>query len=230
MPKIWSAGPGDDVGDEHLLREPDDEPLHAGGEVVQRDDSPRELVREVAVTDDRSGNQLRKEQQVERGMDGALLRRRVAAMDVDDVRDGVEGEEGDADRQQHPRHDDRPDAQSQEERVDVVGEEVRVFEHAEDREVHGDRQGEPAAGSRRSLGAMHRDRHPVVERDRSQHQPRERAAALGVEDDARDQQEPVAVGAVLPGAFDEIECEQDGQEEKEKGGLREQHGSILVSG
>ena len=54
------------------------------------------------------------------------------------------------------------------------------------------------------------DRHPVVERDRPQHQPRERAAALHVEDHARDEQQPVAVRGMLARAPDEIEPEQDG--------------------
>ena len=95
--------PGDDVGDQHLLAEPDDEAADAVGEVVERDDAARELIGDVPVADDRSGDELRKEQQVERRMDRALLRGRVAAVDVDDVRDGVEREERDADRQQDHR-------------------------------------------------------------------------------------------------------------------------------
>ena len=98
---------GDDVRDQHFLGEPDDEAADAVREVVERHDAPRELIGDVAVADDRAGDQLREEQQVERRVDRALLRRRVAAVDVDDVRDRVEGEERDADRQQHARHDER---------------------------------------------------------------------------------------------------------------------------
>ena len=94
---------GDDVRDQHLLGEADDEAAHAVGEVVDRHDAARELIGDVAVADDRSGDQLRKQQQVERRVHRALLRGRVAPRDVDDVRDRVEGEERDADRQQHAR-------------------------------------------------------------------------------------------------------------------------------
>ena len=215
---------GDDVRDQHLLREPDDEPPHAVREVVERHEPPRELIGDVAVADDRAGDELRKEQQIERGVHGALLRRGIAAVDVDDVRDGVEGEERDADRQQHARHDDRRHAEDQEQRVDVVGEEVRVLEDAEHDEVDRDGEREALFRRRRAVGAVDRDRHPVVERDRPEHQPREGAAALRVEDDARDEQQPVRVGAVHAAAthaWQEIQPEQNRQEEKEKGGLCE---------
>ena len=65
----------DGVRDQHLLAEADDEAADAGREVVERDATAGELVGDVAVADDRSGNQLREEQQVERGVDRALLRR-----------------------------------------------------------------------------------------------------------------------------------------------------------
>ena len=48
------------------------------GEVVERHDAARELIGDVAVADDRSGDQLRKEQQIERRVHRALLRGRVA--------------------------------------------------------------------------------------------------------------------------------------------------------
>ena len=89
-------------------------------------------------------------------------------------------------------------------RVHVVGEEVRVLEDAEDDQVHRDRQTEQPARARRVRArAVDRDRHPVVERDRRQHQPRERAAALRVEDDAGDEQQPVRVRGV--GTAQEVE-------------------------
>ena len=70
---------GDDVRDQHLLGEADDEAAHAAGEIVERHDAARELVGDLAVADDRTGDQLRKEQQVQRRVHRALLRGRVAA-------------------------------------------------------------------------------------------------------------------------------------------------------
>ena len=109
MAKILSAGPATTLAIEHLLGEPDDEAADAVREVVEADGPSRELVGDVAVADDRAGDELRKEQQVQRRVDGALLRDRVAPVDVDDVGDRVEREERDADRQQHARHDERLD-------------------------------------------------------------------------------------------------------------------------
>src|SRR3546814_2017663 len=49
--------------------------------------------------DDRPGDELREERDVEQEIDRRPRGRDGAAMDVDDVGDALEGEEGDADRQ-----------------------------------------------------------------------------------------------------------------------------------
>src|SRR5262249_36174132 len=107
----------------------------------------------------------------------------------------------------------------------VVREEVRVLEDAEDDQVHGHRERHPPLRRRgRALPrAIHGDRRPVVERDRRQHQPGERAAALRIEDDAEDEEQPVAVGAVLARTLDEVEREEEREEEEKKCRLGEQH-------
>ena len=80
MAKIAIGRSGDDVGDQHFLGEADDEPPNAVREVVDRHQPPRQLIGDVAVADDRAGDQLRKEQQVERRVHRTLLRGRVAAV------------------------------------------------------------------------------------------------------------------------------------------------------
>jgi hypothetical protein len=60
-----------------------------------------ELVGDLAVADDRARNECRKQQQIERGVDRALLRGRVAA--VTSTTDRMERVERDADGQQHLR-------------------------------------------------------------------------------------------------------------------------------
>src|SRR5207248_1467873 len=64
------------------------------------------------------------------------------------------------------------------------------------------------------------------ERDGREHQPRERSAALGVEDDARDEEQPIAVGAVVARQRREVQQEQHGQEQEQEGRFSEQHGSM----
>ncbi len=208
------GGRGDDVGDEDLLAEADDEAADAVGEVVDRHRAPRQLIGEIAIPDDRAGDELREQQQVQRGVHRTLLRDRVAAVDVDDVRDRVEGVERDPDRQQHARDDDRVGAERQEQGVDVVGEEVRVLEDAEDDEIDGDGEGEHRLRAVAGARPIDSDPHPVVERDRGEHQPREGAAALGVEDHAGDEEERVAVRSVLARERREVEREQERQEQE----------------
>ena len=164
----------DDVGDQHLLREADDEAPNAAGEVVDRDDPPRELIRDVAVADDRPRDQLRKQQQVQRRMHRALLRRRIAAVDVHDVGDRMEREERDADRQEHAWHVDARAAEDAEQRVDVLDEEVRVLEDAQHGQVDGDREHQPAPGC---LPALRRIRGRVPARGA----PRARSTAIAIQ-------------------------------------------------
>ena len=110
--KMLSAGPATMLAISTFLPRPMTKRRTPYGEVVERHDPARELVGDVAVADDRSGDELRKEQQVQRRVHRALLRGRVAPVDVDDVRDGVEREERDADRQQHARHGESAGAPS----------------------------------------------------------------------------------------------------------------------
>ena len=144
----------DVVRDQDLLAEPDDEAAHALGEVVDADDAARELVGDFAIADDRPGDELRKEQQVERRVDRALLRGRVTAVDVDHVGNRVEGIERDADREQHLGTANGRHVQRGQQRVDVVGEEVGVLEDAEHGEVDGNGGRQPRRFER--LGARPR--------------------------------------------------------------------------
>ena len=192
------------------------------GEVVERDDALFELIGDVAVADDRSGDELREEQQIERGMHRALLRRGVAPVDVDDVGNGVERIERDADRQQHVRKRQRLRAERGGHGVDVVGKEVRVLEDAQHHQVHRDRHAEHAPRVPRGARAVDGNGHPVVEGDRGEHQPGERSAAFRVEDDAGDEQQPVGVGGVR--TTQEIQPEQDRKKEEEKSGFSKKHG------
>ena len=193
--KILSAGPATTFAISTFLPRPMTKRRTPYGEVVERHDAPRELIGDVAVADDRPGDELRKEQQVERRVHRALLRRRVAAVDVDDVRDGVEGEERDADRQQHARHvERRRRRRRQSSALTLSAKKLAYLKTPRTTRLTATANAsQRLRARRRAARAIDRDRHPVVERDRAEHQPGERAAALGVEDDAGDEQQPVAV-------------------------------------
>ena len=129
MAKIWSAGAATVFAIRTFLPSPmmNRRTPYAKSSMPTRRSASWSAISPVA--DDRAGDQLRKQEQVQRGVDRALLRPGITPIDVHDVRDRVEGEEGDADGQQDARHDDGTRVQDEEERVDVVREEIRVFEN-----------------------------------------------------------------------------------------------------
>ena len=88
----------DDVGDKHLLCEPDDEDARPDRSAAQRRSSRVELARNGLVADDRARDELRKERDIERDVDGIAVRPEAPPVDVDDVAQAVEGEERDAER------------------------------------------------------------------------------------------------------------------------------------
>ena len=87
------------VGDEHLLSQTDAEQLHALCEAVEGLFAVVELIGYVAVADDGTRDQLRKQRDVGAEVDEALRDGRVVAVDVDDVGHRLEGVERDADGQ-----------------------------------------------------------------------------------------------------------------------------------
>ena len=131
---------GEGVGERHLLDQPERDQRQAGADrdpvrVARR----LQLGQELARPHDRPGDQVREEAQVDRRVDqrGGLG---VAALDVDDVGDRLEGEEADPDRQR-----DREQRQRQPERdrvehvADVLDEEAVVLEDPEREQVEADR-------------------------------------------------------------------------------------------
>ena len=220
------GGSGHDVGHEHLLGQTHDEAPGAVGEVGTTNRARGQLRRDVAVADDRAGDELWKEQQVERGRHRPLLRHRVATLHVDHVRDGVEGEERDADGQRDGRYDERREAGHTERRVHIGHHEAGVLEDAEHQQVGRHREPQQARGRGRVTQlapSIDPQRRQIVHGNRAEHQPRERATAGGVERDAGHEQQRVPREAPRQG----IEPEQHGQEDEEEGGFGEQHEESL---
>ncbi len=91
----------------------------------------------------------------------------------------------------------------------------------EDHEVEANGQDEHAPAAGRQLRSVHQNRHPVVERDRRQHQEREPAAAGRVENHAGDGQDPVRIPLV--GAADKCQSQQRREKQKEKDRFSEEH-------
>jgi hypothetical protein len=118
----------DGVGDEHLHAEADHEAARAEAELLQRVDAVLQVVLDLGVAHDRAGDELAEDGLVGRIGDEVAADRHGAAPDVDQVADGLQHIEGEADRQD----DLRPGAGRQAEGGDRVVEglhaEIRVFE------------------------------------------------------------------------------------------------------
>ena len=184
-----------------------------------------ELREELARAHDRARDEVREEREV----DGELAERdrpEVAAVDVDDVAEGLEREERDADRQRHLEHrvgdvaGRRPPSRVLQRR----DEEVVVLEEAEDAEVAGHRDDEQRLAPRRVAGAVDGDaEHLVAERRRGQ-QEAEAPVPPAVEDVAGDQDEGTPARRVL---HEQPAQRQHHEEEDRERDGREQHAASL---
>ena len=97
-----------------------------------------ELGEELAGADDRPGDEVGEEAQVDRGVE-QVGRLGLPPLHVDHVGDGLEAEEADADRQRDRDQWQRPAEADRVERVgDVADEEPVVLEDGQHPEVEGD--------------------------------------------------------------------------------------------
>ena len=144
----------DDVGDQHLLRQPDDEDARADRGAPERLAALVELAGDRLVADDRAGDELGKERNVERHVDRIAVGAEASPVDVDDVAEAVEGEERDAERQLDVGLAEVV-AERLQERGEIGGDEIGVFEQAEHEKVDRRRRGRaPICGVLPSLRSM----------------------------------------------------------------------------
>ena len=215
----------DDVGrqvvrDDHLHEEAcSDQEEGAGGVDVARVAWAFELWDQLAWADDRAGDEVREERQVGREL-AEPDRLEVAPVDVDDVADPHEREEGDPDREDDrarlERHVD-PD-----ERKEVVrrrDEEVEVLEVAEQRHVSRDGCGDQQLSRAAVAPSMDRLGEELVpDRGRGE-QEDEAPVPRAVEDVARqDDERPPPLS---PRHQKPRERQDEHEEDRERGGRKE---------
>ena len=122
------------VGDEHLFRHAHHKGLHAGGEFVRGAGPLVDLIPQVLIFDDGSGNELRKQGDEGAEVDDGPLSPGVAPVDVDGVAHGLEGVEGDADGQMDAQHRHEGQAHG----LQRTGQEVPVLEEQQQGQVEHD--------------------------------------------------------------------------------------------
>ena len=182
------------VGDHHLLEQPEQDQHDA-----VRDHGAielglgLELRQEIGSADDRPGDELREEGDVEEDVERRLLGRDFAAIDVDHIRDAVEGEEGDADREQDLQERQvafEPDLSEQ------IGqrlhEEAEIFEEGEDDEIEHNGDDDKLASSPVTLGDREQPPRRVIDQRARGEQHREAPIPARVEDVADADQKGLA--------------------------------------
>src|SRR5205085_5228203 len=103
-----------------------------------------DLARDVAVAHDWPRDEVREERDVEREVRELLLRFQLPAVNVNEVRDAHEGEEGDAYGQMYGGERDGRQPCGGEHRVEVRDEEVGVLEDDQQEQIARDAQGQRA--------------------------------------------------------------------------------------
>ncbi len=219
--------PAEVVGDHHLLDQAEADQPEAGADGdVLRVTGARQLGDELAGADDRAGDQVGEEGEVDADVQ-QRGRLELAALDVDHVGDRLEGEEADPDRQRdREQRRRRRKAPGVEQIVDVLGEEAVVLEGGEGAKVEGhDRRRQPLATAL-ALAAVDRDRPELVDDGDPGQQQAEARVGGGVEDVAGEQDERLPVP--LPRHQRPADRQHDREEDRELDGREEQWLPLLV--
>lgn len=116
------------VGQNGLLREADGKARDAGAQVGVADAAVQNVLVDVLIAHDRPSDALVEQAGIEQQQPVFFLRLDLAAVNVDHIRQQLEGIERDADRQRDGRDDLRPAGQ----RLEVAEQEAGVFEDTED--------------------------------------------------------------------------------------------------
>jgi len=162
-------------------------------EALGRMIAPDELHGHVVIAHDRAGDELREQDDVEHVVMQAARALRGAAVDVHEVADLLEGEERDADGEDHARPAHGPGAAGGEQGIHLVDKEVRVLEVEQGREVQDHAQGQERLAPPLGQIGVQVGAEPVVDRRGGQQYEDESRRAPGVEEAASQQGDPVPV-------------------------------------
>ena len=183
----------DRVGDQALLHHAEHEAQEARREVVEVGFRQGPQLRlHLMILEDRPGEQLGEEENVEQV--GSEVRRRAAqpAAGVHEVGDLLEHDEGDADRQQDLRDNQGWHVQSGEQCVQIGDEEARVLVMDQDAEVGEDAGGEQQAREPGAGPARDGAGEGVIERRGGEHDRDEERLRPEIEKEAGEEDDAAA--------------------------------------
>ena len=209
--------------DDHLLEQPgQDQPEGAGVVDGAGVAPPSDLGQQLAAAHDRPRQEVGEERDVHREVQ-RLGRLELAAVDVHDVADRHEGEEGDRDGQADlQQRDGAAHPQGVGEVVDVDRDEAVVLEPPEDAEQHADRGHHGDAPGTIVAGRRHPETTGVRNHRRRQEQEAVAPPDPAVEDVAQRDHRQLPRARV--GVEEPVHREGDGEEDGEVDGWKEHRG------
>ena len=203
---------GEGIGDQNFFAEPEREAPHPFEDVVDGELPDAELLVHLGIADDRPGDELGKERFVRAEIDERFARRHPPRMDIGEIRDRLEREEGDAERQADGvMRRDEGEPEIGRDAARHRQQEVRVLEDDQAAEIGAEPGDEPAEGDpRRSLGDDEADR--PVDDDVVGEDEDVQSGVDEIEEDAEGEKD----GVPRPRRCKHVEGENDRQEGEEK--------------
>ena len=166
-----------------------------------------ELAGDGLVANDRPSDELREQGNIEGDVDRVAVGPESPPVDVDDVGQAMEGEEGDSERKRDVGLRYRQ-SERRHHRREIAGDKIRVFEDRKDDEIAGDGDGErdPA---RRAVPVVDDQRGEEVEDDRENKDQDEARFTPGIEKEREQKRDDVLA---LDRRGQEVTSQEDGQE------------------
>lgn len=205
------------VGQQYFLGQAAHEADHALVEFVDALFPVLQHIGNIPVTDDRTGDQLRKHGDIGTEIDDGSLRIGIVTVQIDRIGHRLEGIETDADRQTQLQRLQKGDADG----VEIADEEIIVFEEAQQQKIQNDADCQILSGCRSVTVAVLAD-HPSedpVEQDREDHDENIDRLAPAIKKQAHNQEYEVAE----PEGDEKIDCQHGRQICKQKCQTAEYH-------
>ena len=204
------------VGKNDLFRKACDEALHTVGKIVKGFLPAVDLIGNGLIADNGAGHQLRKKGDVKADVLRLFLNFGGAAVHVNGIRHGLEGKEGDAQRQCNAGK-----RQLKAQQIQVGDKEIQIFVNKQNAEISGNGQDQTQTPQFGLVQSVDDQGHQVIEQDGTDHDKDKFTRAPGVENKACHQQEQVSE----PLSQQVVAQNDAGQEQEKKKIARKKHGT-----
>lgn len=129
--KCFIGNDGEGIGKQHFFCEAANETATAGGEIAKIFPPVHNLVGNGFVADDGTGNELRKESNVQAGVQDVSLDFGIFPINVQNIRNGLKGKKRNTDGQNNGRYE----KMCTEKIIDVDECEYKIFKYEQDAEI-----------------------------------------------------------------------------------------------